>query len=1633
MNAQGTRTRGDEDRSKRRGAWRRRLLIGLGALVVVLGVLAVFAPRIAGGLAPSSMGLSINGHPATLAISGVSLSWSGPQRVRSATLVSDAGAKVADLNLEASTSLLGLVLGGRDLGVVRVSGEVRVSESMLTAPPGAAPAPTTRPAPTPSSRPARAITLPAGWTARLEAKGIKATFEPTAGSGSGGGGATGPIVLEGLDVDAAYLGGRELRLAVKAASPSVDVSLVATDVAGPDGVLTLDRVQAQLNASATVPAALVDALARLALSGEGGKSGAGSSIAAPAGAPTTLSASLIVRGGRLMLADPARPATIEVGVPGSVVSALGGEEAGLALESAPRLTLSVRALDVPVPTNPTTGGSAASAPDWRGAGIDVVLETTASRGTIGGPGAARRVELEPASLRVLAADLARGASLTGGMRGLVDGQTTGALAVDLSAGGLLDERGGLRAGMPGDLRGTVSASGVATSLLRPFVNDERINLGELIGPMFDLKLSASTAPRTDAPSGAASIPATDLVLELASAHLGVWAVVQADAAGVRGTENAVRLEARRPGALLRALAPAPGPTIEGDGLLIATISDVNLPLRGGLPALEEAGASLRASLGNLKVRGWAEGGEAIDVRSLDQELRLSPRAPVVVAIDHRLGVGGGLVRGTGRIELDGLLAGAAPGAGGSGLERVRASGTIELTGVPTSLAGLLPEDLRGRVEESLGQTVGLTLGIAPEVSSQGTDAGAGGAGVLPFAPHRLSLALNGPGVAGRAAVIAGGSSVRLAGEAATLSLLRPGALVQAGAGGAIESIDWTQALKIDVNALEVALTKKGDRVAPSSLTGAASLTGGGLTARVRDAGGVRTLEARSLELTLASSQGGAGRLGITAAGGFDGQAFGVAGALEAQELGAALEAGAMSLRPQGTIRASALPTALAELVSREYAPVLREVLGATMDVELVAPAPGAASSSGLSMGATLTSPGATARTSVTVSPDGAAIDVGETTLTTRLTPRAVELAAGVAAPTLTPAPSLGGPATLALSVQPLRLTKRAPAGGEGAAWSPGAITARLGSEGDVVVLNLPGLDDGAPLSLGLRGLDVRLGDAGTPGGAPGQGTAQRAQVRAVAFDPREPEATLATLEGSLTPADPLDGLKLLIGGLDARRADRWLGRPGLFEESVGESLSVEVLSVTPPAGADRAAALEIRSPRLKASGELVQRAGATALSRPLTATWEMPASWGNRYLLPPAPDGRPAPLALSAPIALTLRVDRLSIGGDGRPMAPGVFALESTFSAPRVALRTGEGDELSFTGLDGSVRSSRPGAVGFDFVAKAEGGTRGGEAPRGAVEGAAPAPEGLTVRGELTNLADADGAMVSGQARLSMTALGTVPTAVVDALAQYQGLLVDLLGPTTRLDLEARDLSKETGSVRAQVDTDYARGRVAGRIEGGAFVADQDVTASLTRITPALSARALEQILPLIARVEKTQADEPASLVASGLTLPTGGDLTKLNGVIRVDPGTVQFQTSDVLGQLLKAGKQAIGGRAGERLKPFEFQVRQGVVSYERIELPLGEFSLVAKGVVDLPRKRMDLVTFVPFSALAEELAGTVGRIPGLSRLAMIPVRTRGSLDNPKSEVALELIVEEGLPGAIEEGVGKALDDLLKGLGGKKK
>jgi hypothetical protein len=140
--------------------------------------------------------------------------------------------------------------------------------------------------------------------------------------------------------------------------------------------------------------------------------------------------------------------------------------------------------------------------------------------------------------------------------------------------------------------------------------------------------------------------------------------------------------------------------------------------------------------------------------------------------------------------------------------------------------------------------------------------------------------------------------------------------------------------------------------------------------------------------------------------------------------------------------------------------------------------------------------------------------------------------------------------------------------------------------------------------------------------------------------------------------------------------------------------------------------------------------------------------------------------------------------------------------------------------------------------------------------------------------------------------------------------------------------------------------------------------------------------------------------------------MRKLNGDATLELGVVRFDTAGALSKLLKKGGGRQSGTAGRRLDPLKVAMRQGVVSYERYRIPLGEFTVETRGTVDLVQRTVDVVTYVPLGALSEEIAGAFnnGRFLGgtaLEAATMVPIRTRGPMDGPTTSPDVKLFFEE--------------------------
>ena len=322
------------------------------------------------------------------------------------------------------------------------------------------------------------------------------------------------------------------------------------------------------------------------------------------------------------------------------------------------------------------------------------------------------------------------------------------------------------------------------------------------------------------------------------------------------------------------------------------------------------------------------------------------------------------------------------------------------------------------------------------------------------------------------------------------------------------------------------------------------------------------------------------------------------------------------------------------------------------------------------------------------------------------------------------------------------------------------------------------------------------------------------------------------------------------------------------------------------------------------------------------------------------------------------------------------------------------------------------------------------------------ASERAQITGRIDRLADRRGVPTPESAQITATgAFPALPTPIIDALAKQGGLLTEALGPTISVQLQAQNLSTQGGTLRASATSERAQATIGGRVENGAFVQSEPTQVTMRIITPSLTQR-LGGSLPVVGTLEKRAEDEPGVVRAENLTLPIDGDLSKLNGRVTIDPGIARFTTSGGFQSLLKVAGQRQEGLLGRKIEPFVVNIQRGVLSYDRFGLPLGEFSIETTGSVDLVNRRMDLVTYVPFFALTDEvagslstnLAGAIGQFPGgVDRATLVPLRTSGSFGAPKTEVATGLFVQQfgksllETPGRlVDDVIRKRLEDLLR-------
>lgn len=692
---------------------------------------------------------------------------------------------------------------------------------------------------------------------------------------------------------------------------------------------------------------------------------------------------------------------------------------------------------------------------------------------------------------------------------------------------------------------------------------------------------------------------------------------------------------------------------------------------------------------------------------------------------------------------------------------------------------------------------------------------------------------------------------------------------------------------------------------------------------------------------------------------------------------------------------------------------------------------------------------------------------------------------GQAAPGQRPM-SLGGPVKLTVtSPDTITIPLKPGPGGSVApdfANAP-SVNLVLATDADLIVQDLPiGAAASGAAAAGLTGVRLQglkgqasypLASLAGPEAAKSKRLSASASMNLAKVDSSRIAEVVANLAAGLDASAPEAALK--VTNLDVASLDQALAQGGKLTGALGNTAQADVRVTQSGSGAAQTTniAAEITAPRLsQAKLALVQDQTRMALTQPATITWSPDAVFLQSLLVPaPAPGAAPR-AANSTPritqvTPITIKINALALATSGPaaanqagqsnqaatgPLKPGVFQLDLSANMPSLSMVVPPSDPAS------GAQPITLGVEGLNISAKQEGNELLADVIIDKVSGAgSTAQQKSQARARIANLANQNGVVTIDRAITNLNVdFAAFPTALVDALANQHGLLAELLGPAVTLNVVGQGVTLGTpgaqanaaqpnggpqanaaasaGTIKATLTSPRARAGLEGRLENGAFVQTGGITISLNEIRPELI-KVLGGSLPVVDSVEKTPKDQPATIDASSLRLPIDGDLTKLSGQVRIDPGILRFTTQPIFGELITALGGKTAGEIGKRMEPFVINMNRGVLTYDRFTLPIGQINMSTRGTVDLVRRNIDVVTYVPLSALSGKALGQLntggiaGKLGLIDQNTGVPITTRGSLDSPKTELDVGLFFKEtgdkllSDPGKLIE---KGLGDLLK-------
>ncbi len=185
--------------------------------------------------------------------------------------------------------------------------------------------------------------------------------------------------------------------------------------------------------------------------------------------------------------------------------------------------------------------------------------------------------------------------------------------------------------------------------------------------------------------------------------------------------------------------------------------------------------------------------------------------------------------------------------------------------------------------------------------------------------------------------------------------------------------------------------------------------------------------------------------------------------------------------------------------------------------------------------------------------------------------------------------------------------------------------------------------------------------------------------------------------------------------------------------------------------------------------------------------------------------------------------------------------------------------------------------------------------------------------------------------------------------------------------------------------------------------------------------------------------DRPLSITSRDLVLPTDGDISKLNGVLRVDPGRIDYIFKRQLGQFLDSTIFTARGADQLPIPAFDITIVSGIATYQDVTLPIRNFTFKTEGRVDLITSTIDAVIYIPnvaasqslMSKLNADLGSGFGRVlpDVITEGTMVPIRARGPMSDPEYSLDVELFFKnfgkQLNPAKLIDNIGKGIGDLF--------